>query len=139
MATPRVRTRVKIKPAPPKERASQPQRDIFLATFAEDLSEYEARKAARLTRAQVAELKRDPTFVEAMADIVEGAIDKVQRTALQRAIAGDKDLITLVLKSHRPDLYGTRARLDVTVGDVSKLSDEELDARIKELEKARAK
>ena len=120
--------RTRFAPPPPDEDPSPAQVDIYIRTYAEDLSEYEARKAAGITRAQLARLKDDPAFLRRLVDLKEDIVDRVEDAAYRRAIQfGDKDLIKLILASKRQQEYGARQQVEINV-NLKTASDEELEA-----------
>jgi hypothetical protein len=118
-------------PIPPDEIPSEAQKTIFLKTLAEDLSQYDARHAAKISRDQLAKLlQSDPAFAKAIHEIVLDNPERLEGALLRGAIVkGDKDLIKIALPAVLPEKYGPRANLNLNV-DVTKLTDEELDALI---------
>jgi hypothetical protein len=122
--------RRKGNPARPEESPSPAQVDVFFRVFAEDLSEYDARMQAGLSRAQLAKLKADPAFLARYDDIREDLLDRVEHAAYRQAIVrGDKDLIKMLLVAKRGADYSPKASLQLNV-DVTKLTTEELDELI---------
>jgi hypothetical protein len=131
MAINRVKhARRKGKPVRPDEDPSPAQVDVFFRVFAEDLSEYDARTQSGISRAQLARLKADLTFLARYDDMREDLLDRVEHAAYRQAIVrGDKDLIKMLLVAKRQQDYAPKATLSLNV-DVNKLTDEELDELI---------
>lgn len=117
-------------PRRPDDAPSPAQVDVFFRVFAEDLSEFDARREAGLTRAQVATLKQDESFLRRYDDLKEDLLDRVEHSAYRQAIVrGDKDLIKMLLTAKRQADYAPKSQLQLNV-DVTKLSSEELDELI---------
>lgn len=55
----------------------------------------------------------DPTFRREWDEAIEDAVDLLEIAARNRAISGGSDrLMELLLKAHRPDVYGDRLRIE---------------------------
>lgn len=73
-------------------------------------------QAAAISRETAYKAKRDqPRFAEQWATAIEDAVDALVAVAWQRARTGVSDqVLMMLLKAHRPDLYGTKVQLNVT-------------------------
>jgi succinate dehydrogenase flavin-adding protein (antitoxin of CptAB toxin-antitoxin module) len=124
-------------PVPPPIEPSDAQKQIFLEAFAEDFCVSDARRAARMSRAMLnGLLEKDPAFVEAMREITEDSVDRVEAAAFRRAVNfGDKDLIKLILQNKRAKDYGAKANVTVslTPEQVAAMSDDEIEHMYKKL------
>lgn len=114
------------KPLRAADEPSAAQVDIFFATLLEDLSEYTARQAAKISRDQLAALKQQAPFLDRYEAIKEDLLDRVEDAGFRAAVRGDKDLIKFFLMAKRQSVYSAKPALALNV-DVTKLSDEELD------------
>jgi hypothetical protein len=120
-------SRRKGNPVRPDEAPSPAQVDTFFRVFLEDLSEYDARHAAGISRAQLAKLKEDESFLKRFEEHRQDLDERVEGAAYRQAIVrGDKDLIKLILFAKKQAVYAPKAQLNLNV-DVTKLTDQELD------------
>lgn len=123
----------------PKDPPSQVQKDLFLRTYAETLSAYDARRASSITRKQFLELMdKDAEFAAAFKEILDELPERAEEVLARLAIQlEDRDLLRFYLTAFKGDRYATKTRVDVSVRDLSKLSDEELEDLIAKHSKGR--
>lgn len=122
--------RTKFVPPPVDQPPSEAEIDIFLKTYEETFSEYDARRKARISRAGLAKLKADPAFVARMEDAYNQDDYRVRLRAAARhqaIVHGSKDLLLAELRAEFPEIYNAKSSIDVKI-DVKKASDEELEA-----------
>jgi hypothetical protein len=117
-------------PARVEQPASAPAKDVFLRHYEQNLDEREARKASGLSRHDLAEARAtDAGFDDRCRELEQELVDKLE-VRLHQMARDDPATLRWALERLRPEKYGNRQRLDINVRDVSKLSDEELDAYI---------
>lgn len=119
-------------------------RETFLKVLAETCNVSEACRQAKIGRQTVYDWKEaDPAFSAAWMDAEETAVDKLEQVARDRAIDSSDRMLEILLKAHRPEKYVDRYRTEHTGRDggpieYRQLSDDEIAARIKAHEAARA-
>lgn len=74
-----------------------------------------------------------PDFAAAVEDAKGYAIDKLEAAAYKRAEASSDKLLMFMLKAHRPETYADNLTIMLGKGDLSTMSDAELDAYEQEL------
>jgi hypothetical protein len=57
--------------------------------------------------------QRDEAFAMQWAEAIDEAVDMLEEAAWQRAMTTSDRLMELLLKAHRPSVYGDRLKLDV--------------------------
>src|SRR5260370_15211523 len=57
--------------------------------------------------------KSDVAFAEAWQDAIEASVDKLEAVAFKLAEKGDSNLITFLLRCHRPETYRDTQRHEV--------------------------
>lgn len=72
----------------------------------------------------------DPDFKEAIQLAHEHCLDALEESAYRRALQGDNQMTTLLLKGRRSNVFAEKQKLDIKVAavDVSQLSDAQLEA-----------
>ncbi len=117
------------KAKPRKKRTGAPpasQRFKWVPDFLERLRDTcnvrDSCHAAGINRATAyAHKKRDAGFREAWEWAIEDGVDTLEFVARQRATRADGPsdvLLIFLLKAHRPEKFGDRVRMEVTVEDV---------------------
>jgi hypothetical protein len=56
---------------------------------------------------------RDPVFEQKWKSTIEAAIDKLEGVAFRRAEDGDSNVLTFLLKCHRPEVYDPKQKVEV--------------------------
>jgi hypothetical protein len=59
--------------------------------------------------------KSDHAFAEAWYDAIEASVDRLEARAFELAEQGDPNLITFLLKCHRPAIYNAPQRSEVAL------------------------
>ena len=99
-------------------------------------------KAVGVTRAVAYRAQRDdPEFAEAWDAIRQGVIDRLEKIALERAEDGSDNLLQFMLRSLRPEQYGTSVKLAHTgelTPDIEERIDREIRAGLGELAGSRS-
>jgi hypothetical protein len=117
-------------PAKVEQPASVPAKEIFLRHYERSLDEREARQSAGLSRKELADARLDdPEFDARCTELEQDLVDKLE-VRLHQMARDDPATLRWTLERLRPDKYGNKQRLDINVRDVSKLTDEELEAYI---------
>jgi hypothetical protein len=95
-----------------------PWKILFLTALRQSPNISRAADAAGLSR-QAAYKARDadPEFAADWDDALGTALDKLEGVAYDRAIGESDTLAIFLLKSHRPQIYGDRNRLEVSGPD----------------------
>ena len=87
----------------------------FLDALREGGNVRAACKAAGVARPTVYEWRdADPAFAKGWAEALEDACDGLEAVAFKRALTGNDKLLMFLLRSHRPEVYGTRIQQDIT-------------------------
>lgn len=132
----------------PKRRSSRTDRAraTFLETLRATCNVSEGARQAGVGRRTVYDWRdADPEFAAAWDEAEAEAVDNLEGVVYRRAMEGESDrLAEILLKAHRPEKYVDRVRSEVTGRDggpveYRNLSDEEVAARIKAHEEARAR
>jgi hypothetical protein len=55
----------------------------------------------------------DEDFAEQWQDAIQGSVDELEHKAFQLALAGDSNLITFMLRCHKPEVYRDTQRHEV--------------------------
>ena len=120
-------------------------RATFLETLRDTCNVSEAARKAGIGRSSVYEWRsEDAGFAAAWDEAEAEAIDNLEGKVYERALSGQSDrLAEILLKAHRPEKYVERYRSEITGKDggpveYRNLSDEEVAARIRAHEAARA-
>lgn len=122
-------------PARPEQPASVPALVVFLDHYERSLNEREARLAAGLSTKDLAAARlADPALDERCVELAEQLVDKIEARGFEIA-RDDPTMIRWLLEHLRPQKYGKKSTIDLNIRDVTKLSDEELDAYITKLQK----
>lgn len=115
-------------------------RPIFLRVLRNSGNVRAACTAAGITRQAAYKAREGSTeFAEAWADAVEDAVDGLEAVAIERARRSSDTLLIFLLKAHRPAKYRETSRqlnINIGVGDLQTLTDEQLDQLANELDKA---
>jgi hypothetical protein len=121
-------------------------RETFLEVLAATCNVSEGARSAGVGRRTVYDWRKaDEAFAAAWDDAEAEAVDNLEGVVYKRAMEGESDrLAEILLKAHRPEKYVDRVRSEHTGRDggpieYRTLSDEEIDARIKAHEEARAR
>jgi len=73
---------------------------------------------AKIDRATVyRHREQDQEFAEAWKAAIQASVDELEHKAFQLALDGDSNLITFLLKSHKPETYNLGSRVDVGLLD----------------------
>lgn len=123
-------------PAPPDQPPSQAQIDIFFHHLTNDFEPKisVAAAAAGINRKHFDDLcKTDAEFRRRLKEWQDWRLDDVEDVLLRRAADGDVAAARAVLAAKRPEVYGAKAKLDITHSirspeDLKALSDEEFAA-----------
>lgn len=119
-----------VPPGPPEQK--QPRRhnapagwqERFLEALKNSGNIRASAERASITRYYVYEYRnKHPEFKEAMEQAMQDAIDVLQAVAWQRARDLSDTLLIFLLKSHRPEVYGDRVRLDVIKQEAERLAE----------------
>jgi hypothetical protein len=137
----------------------QIKKQAFLASYAETGIISQSAKLCFIARSQIYEwLKDDPQFAEGMTEAEEKAVDRLEQEARRRAVEGVRKpvyqggkkvgfvqeysdtLLIFLLKGAKPEKYRERLSHEITGKDggpveVRQLTDEELDQRIKDMQR----
>lgn len=99
--------------------ARKPLRDwtpAFLTALGDEGTVFAACHNAGVSRSTAYRARqRDEAFALAWADVESTVTDKLERKAVELALAGDVKLLEFLLKARRPDLYRDSVRSDVKV------------------------
>ena len=86
----------------------------FLAVLRKTPDVKTACRVARIARSTAYRRKEsDELFSQAWDDAINLAVDNLAAVAFQRAADGDSNLITFLLRCHRPEIYRDTQRLEV--------------------------
>jgi hypothetical protein len=86
----------------------------FLRALREVPSIKHACMVAKIDRATVyRHREQDEQFAEQWRDAIQASVDELEHKAFQMALDGDPSLVTFMLRSHKPEVYGDRSRVDV--------------------------
>ena len=84
---------------------------MFLEKLRELPSVKSACAAAKISRQTAYRCRtEDPEFAEKWAAALDEAVDSLEETAYRLALKGDTNLITWLLKCHRPSVYSRPER-----------------------------
>lgn len=93
------------------KRDSQKRR--FIDALTEQGTVYHAAQAAGVSRQTVYRWRdEDPEFADLWYEAIENAVDRVENTIYQRALAGDTIAAIFYLKAQRP-IYRDRLNIDI--------------------------
>jgi hypothetical protein len=137
-----VRARRIHKPGLPAKVVQPPSpaaRDVFLNAFRREGREDAARRAANVTHKDIEAWRLDDeAFDAAYQECQRLFVEKIEGYGFDLARNGDPAMVRFFLQSLMAEKYGPKAKLEITVRDVSKLSDEELEQHIRQLEGKRS-
>jgi hypothetical protein len=104
-------------PVPVKSPSPEPKwRTKFLHALRKSPSIKDACAFARISRATVYRHKeQDRVFAEKMAEAIDDAVDDLVKVAWKRAAEGDSNVLTFLLRCHRPQVYRDIQRHEVGV------------------------
>ena len=89
----------------------------FLYALRRSPSVKDACKAAGISRKVAYEHRAsDEEFAEKWRENLEGAIDDLEVVAFKRAAKGDSQVLTFLLRCHRPEVYRERSEVGVVGG-----------------------
>jgi hypothetical protein len=57
--------------------------------------------------------QEDEAFAEQWIDAIQASVDELEHKAFQLALAGDSNLITFMLRCHKPNVYRDTQRHEV--------------------------
>jgi hypothetical protein len=91
-------------------------RPVFLATLRNSANVRAACLAAGITR-KAAYLSRDASaeFRRQWDEAIEEATDILEAAARKRAVESSDTLLIFLLKAHRPDKYGEKAKIEILI------------------------
>ena len=88
----------------------------FLRSLARSPNVALAAKRARVSRAHVYRVReQDPAFAEAWKSSIETSLDELEGVAFSLAKRGDQQLLTWLLRCHRPERYRETSRQEHAV------------------------
>ncbi len=86
----------------------------FLRALRQVPSVKHACMVAKIDRATVYRHRElDEQFAEEWRAAIQASVDELEHKAFQMALDGDSNLITFMLRCHKPEVYGDRSRVDV--------------------------
>jgi hypothetical protein len=86
----------------------------FLHALREEPNIKRACSAAKVSRSRAYRRREvDAVFAAEWQNALDAAVDSLESTAFKLASAGDVNLITFLLKSHRRELYGDVSKLNI--------------------------
>jgi hypothetical protein len=86
----------------------------FLKALRKSPSVRDACKFARISRATAYRHKaRDPALAQLWTEAIEDAVDDLVAVAWKRAAEGDSNVLTFLLRAHRPSVYNPTNRTDI--------------------------
>lgn len=92
-------------------------RETFLKVLAEQCNVSEAARAAGIGRRTAYDWREaDPEFTAAWDEAEQEAVDKLEKTAWERATGTDKSdrMLEILLKAHRPEKFVDRIKAEHT-------------------------
>ncbi len=97
-----------------RARPLRPWHRRFLAALRKAPNVQTACKAARISRQTAYQHKGDnPVFAAAWNDALDASLDELEATAFRKAKEGDAQLITWLLRCHRPEVYRETQRMEL--------------------------
>jgi hypothetical protein len=134
-ATNDLESRLNIRPTVPDTTAfewNEDKRARYITVWIDSGDVATARDAIRVTMSEIqAEFARNPAFRSRCEEAEPIANLAFEERAKQLALAGNDKLLTLILKAERPDKFSERLNVDMNV--TGKMSDEQLDNRLRYL------
>lgn len=129
--------------APPTKKGRPPRWQAdFLEALAKSPDVSQACKTVGINRTTAYRRRQaDEDFAIAWADAHALSLDKLEAALFRRAVDTDTTAAIFLLKSHRPDVYGDRQRIEHTGSvrhDIRDKSDAELEALAADLAGRRA-
>jgi hypothetical protein len=89
-------------------------RSLFLQALRQTPSIKHACKAAGIVRTTAYKhRKEDQDFAAQWEDAIQASVDELEHKAFQLALAGDSNLITFMLRCHKPEVYRDTQRHEV--------------------------
>jgi hypothetical protein len=86
----------------------------FLRALRQSPSVKDACRVAGVSRKTAyAHRKLDEVFAERWQETLEGAVDDLEVVAFKRAAEGDSQVLTFLLRCHRPAIYRDVARMEI--------------------------
>jgi hypothetical protein len=104
------------KPSTTRARAIARWRAAFLKALRETPSVKHACLAAGIDRSTAYRHRQeDEDFAAQWLDAIQGSVDQLEAKAFAMALAGDSNLITFLLRCHKPEIYNPSTKVDAAL------------------------